>query len=45
MPHLMKYMLDNELGVLPYSAQTDIRHYNMRNRIHEIDQRKIDLAM
>jgi len=44
MPHLMKFLLDNKLGVLPYSVQSDIRHYNIRDRINEIDERKIIMA-
>jgi len=44
MPHLMKYVLDNKLGVLPYQVQGDIRHYNIRKRVNEIDDRRIFLA-
>ena len=44
MPHLMKYIFDNKLGVLPYSVQADIRHYNIRDRVNEIDDRRIMLA-
>ena len=43
-PYLMKFIFDSKIGVLPYSVQTDIRHYNIRDRVSEIDERKIMLA-
>jgi len=44
MPHLVKFILDNKIGVLPYEVQTDIRHYNIRDRVNTIDDRKIKLG-
>jgi len=44
MPHLMKFVLENRIGVLPYEVQKEIRHYNIRDRISEIDERRILVA-
>lgn len=59
MPYLMKFMLENKIGVLPYQCQLndrkvvseagevsydEIRRYNVRERVQEIDDRKIKLA-
>ena len=44
MPHLMKYILENQLGILPYKVQENIRHYDMRRRIAVIDDHRIELA-
>jgi hypothetical protein len=43
-PYLMKYVLQNKLGVLPYQVQTDIRHYDIKNQIAEIDNEKVRIA-
>ena len=44
MPHLMKYVIENKLGILPYKYQENIRHYDMRRRVSEIDDHRIALA-
>ena len=44
MPHLMKHMLENKMGILPYEVQKDIKHYGIRDRVSEIDERRIQLA-
>jgi hypothetical protein len=44
MPHLMKYLLENQLGILPYKLQEHIRHYDMRSRVSEIDEHRVALA-
>jgi hypothetical protein len=36
-PYLMKHILDNKIGIIPYKVQENIRHYNIRDRIEEID--------
>lgn len=35
--HLMKYILENKIGVLPYKVQTDIKHFNFKYLISDID--------
>jgi hypothetical protein len=29
MPYLMKYVLENRIGVLPYSVEKDIKHHGI----------------
>jgi len=44
MPYLMKFILDNKLGVLPYRVQTDIRHYDIKNKVAKIDNDRLEMA-
>ena len=44
MPHLMKYVLDNKIGVLPYEVQKDIRHYDFKSKVEEVDEHRIMVA-
>jgi hypothetical protein len=44
MPFLMKYLLENMLGALPYPVQSDIRHYGVQESMAEIDMNKVERA-
>lgn len=58
-PYLMRFVLENRMGVLPYQSQLnerklvapdgsvsfqEIRRYNVREKVQEIDDHKIKLA-
>mmetsp|Transcript_33576 Transcript_33576/g.51648 ORF Transcript_33576/g.51648 Transcript_33576/m.51648 type:complete len:80 (-) Transcript_33576:2795-3034(-) len=40
----MKFILENKLGVLPYEVQENIRYYNFKERIEEVDAHKVHVA-
>jgi hypothetical protein len=43
MPYLMRYILLNKIGVLPYRIQKEIKYYNIRDRVMDIDERKMTI--
>ena len=44
MPYLMRYILDNKIGILPYNVQKDIKYFNIRDRVQDVEEKKITVA-